>query len=219
MPTIPTIPTEKISILLVDDHKLIRDSWSYILNSDSRFKVVGAAGTADEALELAKGKHPRIVLMDLNMSPVSGFDITKLIRRHSPDSSIIGVSMHTMPVYARKMMQLGAMGYVTKNSSKEEMISAIMEVSSGRKYVCDEVKNILAEQELENKNTHPDMNALTQREIDIVQLIKDGFSSREIAEKLEISLKTVEVHRYNILKKLNLKNTAALVNFINTHGA
>ena len=215
----PTIPTEKISILLVDDHKLIRDSWSYILNSDSRFKVIGAAGTADEAVELAKGKSPNIVLMDLNMSPVSGFDITKLIRRHSPDSGIIGVSMHTMPVYARKMMQLGAMGYVTKNSSKEEMISAIMEVSNGRKYVCDEVKNILAEQELENKHSHADMNALTQREIDIVQLIKDGFSSREIAEKLEISLKTVEVHRYNILKKLNLKNTAALVNFVNTHSA
>lgn len=215
----PAILSEKISILLVDDHKLIRDSWSYILNSDSRFKVIGTAGTADEALELAKGKNPKIVLMDLNMSPVSGFDITKLIRRYSPDSNIIGVSMHTMPVYARKMMQLGAMGYVTKNSSKEEMISAIMEVSNGRKYVCDEVKNILAEQELENKNTQPDMNVLTQREVDIVQLIKDGFSSREIAEKLEISLKTGEVHRYNILKKLSLKNTAALVNFINTHGA
>ena len=210
---------EKISILLVDDHKLIRDSWSYILNSDSRFQVIGTAGTADEAVEIAKGKSPKIVLMDLNMTPVNGFDITKLIRRHSPESNIIGVSMHTMPVYARKMMQLGAMGYVTKNSSKEEMISAIMEVSSGRKYVCDEVKNILAEQQLENKSAHPDMNQLTQREIDIVQLIKDGFSSREIAEKLEISLKTVEVHRYNILKKLNLKNTASLVNFINTHNA
>ena len=210
---------EKISILLVDDHKLIRDSWSYILNSDSRFQVVGATGTADEAVAIAKGKSPKIVLMDLNMSPVSGFDITKLIRKHSPASSIIGVSMHTMPVYARKMLQLGAMGYVTKNSSKEEMVSAIMEVSNGRKYVCNEVKNILAEQELENKNSHPDMNMLTQREIDIVQLIKDGLSSREIAEKLEISLKTVEVHRYNVLKKLNLKNTAALVNFINTHGA
>jgi DNA-binding NarL/FixJ family response regulator len=157
--------------------------------------------------------------MDLNMTPVSGFDITKLIRKHAPESNIIGVSMHTMPVYARKMLQLGAMGYVTKNSSKEEMVSAIMEVSNGRKYVCEEVKNILAEQELENKSAHPDMNLLTQREIDIVQLIKDGFSSREIAEKLQISLKTVEVHRYNVLKKLNLKNTAALVNFINTHGA
>jgi DNA-binding NarL/FixJ family response regulator len=214
-----SIRTEKISILLVDDHKLIRDSWSFILNKDPRFQVVGTAGTADEAVAIAKGKNPRIVLMDLNMSPVSGFDITKLIRRHSPDSSIIGVSMHTMPVYARKMMQLGAMGYVTKNSSKEEMISAIMEVSNGRKYVCDEVKNILAEQELGNKSANPDMNALTQREIDIVELIRDGYSSREIGEKLDISLKTVEVHRYNILKKLNLKNTAALVNFINTHGA
>jgi DNA-binding NarL/FixJ family response regulator len=210
---------EKISILLVDDHKLIRDSWAYILNSDSRFQVIGAAGTADEAVAIAKGQSPKIVLMDLNMTPVSGFDITKLIRKHSPDSNIIGVSMHTMPVYARKMLQLGAMGYVTKNSSKEEMVSAIMEVSNGRKYVCDEVKNILAEQELENKNAHPDMNMLTQREMDIIQLIKDGLSSREMAEKLEISLKTVEVHRYNILKKLNLKNTAALVNFINTHGA
>jgi DNA-binding NarL/FixJ family response regulator len=210
---------EKISILLVDDHKLIRDSWSYILNSDSRFQVIGTAGTADEAVEIAMGKMPNIVLMDLNMAPVNGFDITKLIRRHSPASNIIGVSMHTMPVYAKKMMQLGAMGYVTKNSSKEEMISAIMEVSNGRKYVCDEVKNILAEQQLENKSAHPDMNLLTQREIDIVQLIKEGLSSREIAEKLEISLKTVEVHRYNILKKLNLKNTAALVNFMNTHNA
>ena len=123
---------EKISILLVDDHKLIRDSWSYILNSDSRFQVIGATGTADEAVSIAKGKHPKIILMDLNMTPVSGFDITKMIRRHSPGSNIIGVSMHTMPVYAKKMMQLGAMGYVTKNSSKEEMISAIVEVSHGR---------------------------------------------------------------------------------------
>ena len=214
-----TSRTEKISILLVDDHKLIRDSWSYILNKDPRFQVIGTAGTADEAIAIAKGKNPKIVLMDLNMSPVSGFDITKMIRRHSPESNIIGVSMHTMPVYARKMMQLGAMGYVTKNSSKEEMISAIMEVSNGRKYVCDEVKNILAEQELGNKPSHADMNALTQREMDIVELIRDGYSSREIGEKLDISLKTVEVHRYNILKKLNLKNTAALVNFVNTHGA
>lgn len=214
----PTIPFKKISILLVDDHKLVRDSWSYILNNDPRFKVVGTAATADEAIEIAKGKNPKIVLMDLNMSPVSGFDITKQIRRHSPESSIIGVSMHSMPVYARKLMHLGAMGYVTKNSSKEEMFSAILEVADGKKYVCSEVKNILAEQELENKNLHPDMNTLTQREIDITSLIKEGCSSREIAEKLDISLKTVEVHRYNILKKLKLKNTAVLVNFINAHG-
>lgn len=214
-----TCVMEKISILLVDDHKLIRDSWSYILNSDPRFRVIGSTAKADEALAIAKGKHPKVILMDLNMSPVSGFDLTKLMRKQSPDSKIIGVSMHSMPVYAKKMLQMGAMGYVTKNSSKEEMVTAIVSVSKGDKYVCDEVKNILAKQELdESEPGTNDMNALTQREVDVVQLIKDGLSSRQIAEKLDLSLKTVEVHRYNILKKLKLKNTATLVNFINARG-
>lgn len=209
---------EKITILLVDDHKLIRESWSFILNSDPRFEVVGETSDAEEAVEIAKVKKPKIVLMDINMSPVNGFDGTKLMRKYSPGSKVIGISMHSMPAYARRMLQLGAMGYITKNSSKDEMIKAIGEVSEGKKYICEEVKNILAHQELEDDGHKPDMNALSRREIDIVRLIKEGMSSREIAHELDISLKTVEVHRYNILKKLNLKNTAALVNFTNTHG-
>ena len=156
--------------------------------------------------------------MDINMTPVNGFEATKLVRKYSPGSRIIGISMHSMPAYARRMLQMGAMGYVTKNSSKDELLAAIIEVNNGEKYVCDEVKNILAQQELVEEGGAPDMNVLSRREIDVVQLIKEGLSSKEIAVRLEISLKTVEVHRYNILKKLNLKNTAALVNFINTHG-
>jgi DNA-binding NarL/FixJ family response regulator len=210
---------DKISILLVDDHRLIRDSWSFILNSDPRFEVIGETSTGEEAIEIARNKRPDIVLMDVNMSPVNGFDATKQIRKFSPGSKVIGVSMHSMPAYAKRMLQLGAMGYVTKNSSKDEMITAIMEVNSGRKYICDEVKNILAQQELdEGSAPATDMNNLSRRELDIIQLIKEGLSSKEIALQLDISLKTVEVHRYNILKKLNLKNTAALVNFINTQG-
>lgn len=211
---------EKITILLVDDHRLIRDSWSFILNSDQRFQVIGETSSGDEAVEMAKNKRPDIVLMDVNMTPLNGFDATKLIRKFSPGSKVIGVSMHSMPAYAKRMLQLGAMGYVTKNSSREEMITAILEVKSGRKYVCAEVKNILAQQELEETSEQPvaDMNNLSSREIDIIQLIKEGLSSKEIAVKLDISLKTVEVHRYNILKKLNLKNTASLVNFINAQG-
>jgi DNA-binding NarL/FixJ family response regulator len=206
---------EKISILLVDDHKLIRESWSFILNSDPRFQVIGETSSGDEAIEIAKNKRPQIVLMDVNMTPLNGFDATKLVRKYSPGSKIIGISMHSMPAYARRMLQMGAMGYVTKNSSKDEMITAIIEVNSGKKYVCDEVKNILAQQELEQESDQPDMNVLSRREIEIVQLIKEGMSSKEVALKLDISLKTVEVHRYNILKKLNLNNTASLVNFIN----
>ncbi|MBN8685631.1 MAG: response regulator transcription factor [Chitinophagales bacterium] len=208
----------KITILLVDDHKLIRDSWSFILNSDSRFQVIGETSNADEAVEITRTKKPDIVLMDINMTPVNGFEATKLVRKYSPGSKIIGISMHSMPAYARRMLQIGAMGYVTKNSSKDELINSIVEVYSGKKYICEEVKNILAQQELEDEGGTPDMNVLSRRELDIVQLIKEGLSSKEIALRLDISLKTVEVHRYNILKKLNLKNTAALVNFINVHG-
>jgi len=209
---------DKIAIILVDDHKLIRDSWSFILNSDPRFSVVGETSNGEEAVQIAKALKPNIVLMDVNMSPINGFDATKLITKYSPGSKVIAVSMHTMPAYAKRMMQLGAMGYVTKNSSKDEMIKAILEVSSGRKYICEEVKNILAQKELEEETSQGDMNHLSRREIDIIQLIKQGLSSKEIALKLDISLKTVEVHRYNILKKLKLKNTAALVNFINVNG-
>lgn len=209
---------EKITILLVDDHKLIRDSWSFILNSDPRFSVIGETSSGQEAIEIARDKRPNIVLMDVNMSPVNGFDATKQIHRLSPESRIIAVSMHTMPAYAKRMLQLGAMGYVTKNSSKEEMISAIVEVRAGKKYICEEVKNILAQQELDEDPEVADLNNLSRREIDIIKLIKEGLSSKEIAQQLDISLKTVEVHRYNVLKKLKLKNTAALVNFINAKG-
>ena len=209
---------DKITILLVDDHKLIRESWSIILNNDPRFSVIGETSNVDDAVNIAKDQRPQIVLMDINMSPVNGFEATKLIRKYSPGSRIIGISMHSMPAYARKMLQLGAMGYVTKNSSKDEMFTAITEVCSGKKYVCEEVKNILAQQELVDEAGVPDMNILSRREIDVVQLIKEGLSSKEIALRLDITLKTVEVHRYNILKKLNLKNTAALVNFTNAYG-
>ncbi len=210
---------KEVTILLVDDHRLIRDSWSFILNSDQRFKVVGETSSGEEAIELARQQKPDIILMDVNMSPVNGFDATKQIRKLSPGSKIIGVSMHSMPAYARRMLQLGAMGYITKNSSREEFLAGIIEVANGNKYVCAEVKNILAQQELEEENiSTADMNTLSGRELDIIQLIKEGLSSREIALRLDISLKTVEVHRYNILKKLNLKNTASLVNYINAQG-
>lgn len=209
---------EQISILLVDDHKLIRDSWSFILNSDQRFSVIGETSNGEEAIQMVISLRPDIVLMDVNMTPLNGFDATREILDIVPNSKVIAVSMHTMPAYAKRMMQIGAMGYVTKNSSKDEMIKAIIEVNSGKKYICDEVKSILAQKEVDENGAPSDMNNLSRRELDIIKLIKEGLSSKEIAAQLDISLKTVEVHRYNILKKLKLKNTAALVNFINVNG-
>src|SRR4051812_4104423 len=207
---------EKITILIADDHKLIRETWSYILNSDSRFEVVAECGDSEEAVELAKNKRPNIILMDINMTPFTGFEATEKIRKFSPGSRIIAVSMHSQPAYAKKMLQVGARGYVTKNSSKEEMFRAILEVHAGNKYICDEIKNIISEQLMDEKPEGPNVNTLTEREIQIINFIKEGFSSKEIATNLSISLKTVEVHRHNILKKLKLKNSASLVNFINS---
>jgi DNA-binding NarL/FixJ family response regulator len=207
---------EAISILIADDHKLIRDTWSFILNTDNRFKVVAECSNGEEAIEQAKQKRPQIVLMDINMTPISGLEATRQIRKVSPGSKIIGVSMHSQPAYAKKMLQIGAKGYVTKNSSRDEMFKAIMEVYGGNRYICDEVKNIISEQIMDDGPSQG-INALSERELQIVKLIKEGFSSKEISSQLNISLKTVEVHRHNILKKLSLKNSAALVNYINTY--
>jgi two-component system invasion response regulator UvrY len=206
---------EKITILIADDHTLVRETWSFILNTDDRFNVVAESGNGEDAVEMAKQLRPNIVIMDINLPGMNGIEATQLIRKYSPASRILGVSLHTQPTYARKMIQKGAMGYVTKNSSREEMFKAITEVQAGRRYICDEIKNILSEQVLNGEEQQSGLNALSQREIEIINFIKKGFSSKEIAESLDISVKTVEVHRYNILKKLNLKNSAALVNYIN----
>jgi len=206
---------EKITVLIADDHKLIRETWSYILNSDSRFQVIAECGDSEQAVEVTRQKRPNIVLMDINIMPISGFEATEKIRRVSPLTRVIGVSMHSQPAYAKKMLQIGARGYVTKNSSKEEMIRAILEVNQGNKYICEEIKNNLSDLILEENKDVPNVNALTEREIQIINLIKEGQSSKEIAGTLNISLKTVEVHRHNVLKKLKLKNSASLVNFIN----
>lgn len=206
---------EKINVLIADDHKLIRETWSYILNSDPRFQVIAECGDSEQAVEVTKLKHPHIVLMDINILPISGFEATERIKRVSPQTKVIGVSMHSQPAYAKKMLQIGARGYVTKNSSKDEMIQAILHVNEGNKYICEEIKNNISELVLEENKEIPNVNALTEREIEVINLIKEGLSSKEIASNLNISLKTVEVHRHNVLKKLKLKNSASLVNFIN----
>jgi len=207
----------KITILIADDHKLIRETWSYILNSDARFQVIATCGDAEEAITIAENKKPDLTLMDINMTPVSGIEATQQIRKSLPDARIIAVSMHSQLAYVKKMLQIGARGYVTKNSSKEEMIKAILVVHEGGKYICDEIRNIISDQLLDDREASPDINVLTEREMQVINLIKECMSSKEIAKGLNISLKTVEVHRHNILKKLKLKNSASLVNFINTN--
>ncbi len=206
----------KISIAVVDDHKLFRQMWSIMFAHNNEIEITGEAGALEEAIEMIKRIRPDIVFLDINLPDGSGIDAVPLIRKFSPGTRIIAVSMHNQTAYAKKMMQMGAKGYITKNSSHEEMLIAIKEVMKGKLYVCDEIKDILSCQMLSDTPKESNINDLSLREIGIIKLIKEGLYSKEISLALNISIRTVEVHRHNILKKLKLKNSAALIQFIST---
>jgi two-component system invasion response regulator UvrY len=203
-----------MTILIVDDHKLIRETWSFILNEEPGFKVIAGCGSAEEAIEIAKKNQPDIVILDVNLPGMSGLNAISEIQKSSPSSKILGVSMHTQPTYAREMIKRGAKGYLTKTSPKDEMLLALKSIDAGKNYICDEIRNKITDQ-LIHGNVEKGINDLSQRELEVVTFIKKGFSSKEIAEALFLSVKTVEVHRYNILKKLDLRNAASLINFMN----
>jgi two-component system, NarL family, invasion response regulator UvrY len=208
----------KITVLIVDDHTLIRETWSFLLGRNENFEVIAEVGDGQKAIDIARDKRPNIVLLDINMTPLNGFDVLKMIRKQSPGSKVIAVSMHSQPAYAKKMLRMGAKGYITKNSPRQEMLDAIIDVNNGNTYICQEVKNILSDQMLSEEDNTAGLNQLSEREIEVINQIRDGLSSKEIADRLAISIKTVEVHRHNILKKLKVKNTASLINYINSSG-
>ncbi len=205
------------TILLVDDHALVRQTWAFFLDSHPHYHVIGEAQSGEEGVTLAKLLRPDIVIMDISMSGINGIEATSLIHECSPTSKVLGASFYIQPSYARMMLKKGAMGYVTKSSSREEMLEALSMLQQGKKYVCREIKEILTEQMLFDEPGNKGYHALSHREIEVIDYVKKGCSSKTIANALNISVKTVEVHRYNILKKLNLKNTAALVNFMNVN--
>lgn len=207
---------KKTTILIVDDHRLIRQTWSFILNNNAGYEVSGECNNAAEAIKLAASLQPDIIVLDINLPGISGIEAIPLLLKTCPSSKILGVSMHSQPAYARKMIKEGAMGYVCKSSPSKELFKALEEISDGKKYLCQGTKEILAKQMIDN-DEGKNVNILSARELEVIRFIKEGFSSKQIAEELSISVKTVEVHRYNILKKLNLKNAAGLVNFITTN--
>lgn len=131
---------KKIAITIVDDHRLVRETWSFILNSDPRFQVINECESGEEAVVRVPAMQPDIVIMDINLPGISGIEATGQIVQSGCPSKILGVSLHSEPNYAYKMIQKGAMGYLTKNFSKEEMFEAIMEVQKGNQYICREVK-------------------------------------------------------------------------------
>jgi DNA-binding NarL/FixJ family response regulator len=164
----------------------------------------------DEITEI----RPDVAILDININPFSGIEATTMIKKLAPGTKIIGVSMHNQPSFAKKMIRNGAMGYVTKNSSKLEMYDAIRSVMKGEKFICAEIQRNITNQLLVEEEDNK-LSKLTEREIEIIKLIKNGSTNKEIAETLFLSPRTVETHRARILKKLGLKNSLSLVKYIN----
>jgi len=128
-----------ISLILVDDHAMIRQTWKMLLERDSRINIVAECSSGSEAITMAEKLQPDVMLMDINMAPINGFEATRTIVQKDPSIKIIGVSINNQPSYARNMVDIGAKGYVTKNSSREEMLQAIIEVYNGGIYMCKEI--------------------------------------------------------------------------------
>lgn len=131
---------DKIRIMIVDDHELVRKTWKLLLQQQERFDVIAECANGSEAIGQVQTTKPDIILMDINMSPINGFEATRKIVAHHPDIRIIGVSINNQVAYARNMMQLGARGFVTKNATPDEMVKAITEVADGRTYICEEIR-------------------------------------------------------------------------------
>ncbi len=210
----------KIHVLIADDFKLIREIWAIMLNNDPRFFVVGTSGIGEE-FTLNIGRHqPDIILLSVDSLSFTGVNNLSQVFTEYPNAKVIVVSSSIHSPSVEKIIQLGAKGYVSKISSKDEIINAILEVSRGGVYICNEIEHDDSSGRIifGKSQQAPDINCITSREREVINWVKQGSQSKEIAARLQISTRTVEVHRRNILKKLKFKNTALLVNFINTGG-
>jgi two-component system, NarL family, invasion response regulator UvrY len=200
--------------MLIDDHTLIRETWRSLLSTIENIEIVAECGDGRLAGELAKNNRPDVVLLDVNMEPLDGFEVLKIIRKLSPLSKIIGLTMRSEPANVKKFFRLGAKGYVTKNSPRDELIHAIEEVKKGNTYICAEVKALLVQKTIGDDSAAPDLSSLSDSELKVLSLLCGGESSKDIAVKFGIAVKTVEVHRHNILKKLKVKNTIAVILYV-----
>jgi DNA-binding NarL/FixJ family response regulator len=207
----------KINVFIVEDHQLIVDAWSKLLEEPEDIEVVGSTGEFDKVLPMVESVRPDIVLMDINIKGGSGIDATLQITNKLPKTRVIGLSVHDDLAYVKKFIQNGAKGYLTKNTTRDELLSAIRSVFTGLNYVSQEIKD---RQFFNSLNGEDDdaSKELTSKEIEIIQLIANGLTSQQMAEKLFISKRTIDVHRHNILKKLKIPNAAQLSSWAKQKG-
>ncbi len=207
--------TQKVTILIVDDHELIRQGIRAILKSERTFQVAGEASTGMEAIQQAEKLKPRVILMDLTMPGLDGIEAVRRIHAADPRIHILALSMHNSAVMIRNVLRAGASGFVLKSDIAKALTIAIKAVSRGDRHFSLRTTEALENQSLSETITESETppSCLTKREVQVIQLLSAGLSSKQIGDSLHITCRTVETHRANVMRKLNLHSVTQLLHY------
>lgn len=205
------MPGPITKILLADDHTIVRQGLKLIISSHAELQVIGEAANGREVLELAEKLKPDVILMDVAMPELNGIEATRRLHEVSPRTKVLVLSMHKEGVYVREILKAGARGYILKDAIDTELISAIQSVARGDGYISPAVSGTLLSDYRQNI-TNP-LDLLSSREREVLQLIAEGKTNKEVATRLNLSVYTVDSHRGKIMEKLNLHSTGELVRF------
>ena len=203
----------RVRIVLADDHTILREGLRALLSADPKFEIVAEAEDGRQAVRCVEKLGPDLLLMDLSMPRMSGIDAISEIKKRYPETKIIALTVHKTEEYLLTTLQAGVDGYVLKDATHDELVMAIHNVMAGKPYLSPGISEKIIEGYLEGKEGSLSLSSwqkLSQREREVLKLIAEGYKNKEIAEELCISLKTVEKHRANLMKKLDLHNAAGL---------
>jgi DNA-binding NarL/FixJ family response regulator len=205
----------KARILLVEDHVVLRQGLKALFAYEPDLEIVGEAGDGHEALELISELHPDVILMDISMPGLNGIETTQQIRRRYPQIKVVALSMHTDEEYVFQMLRAGASGYVLKQSNSMEVLLAIRTALTGGSFLSPLISNTVINEYIQRVGAggYSSSHLLTKREREVLQFLAEGFSNQEIAQQLNISVKTVESHRSNMMNKLGLSNKTELIKY------
>lgn len=206
-----------IRVLLVDDHRLVRMGIRKILEDAAGIEVVGEAETGEQAIEFVRREKPDVVLLDVSMPGIGGLETTRKLLTIHPDLRVIVVSVHVQEPLPAKLMEAGAFGYLTKDCAADEVVTAVRRVHAGERYLTAEIAHQLALAAVSGKGQTP-FDELSQREMQIMLMITQGYSIQEISEKLNLSPKTVSTYRYRVFDKLGVHNDVELTRLAIRHG-
>jgi len=206
-----------ISVLLVDDHKLMRTGIKLILDETADIRVMGEASSGEEAVERARALKPQIILMDVSMPGIGGLEATRKLAMSLPDTRIIVLSAQTAEPYPMKLLEAGAAGYLTKDSAGDEIVTAIRRVLAGERYISADIARQLALQAV-NKTSASPFDQLSSREMQVMIMATGGHSVQTISDKLHLSPKTVSTYRSRLFEKLGVNNDVELTRLALRYG-